>query len=239
MHSSTGGRTENQDAADHFAEGALHGWVLADGLGGHRGGGRASSIVTEALVEACRAEGRLAGATIAAAAREAQSVLTTQQEAHPEYRRMRSTFVLLLADREAEAALWGHAGDSRLYHFRDGAIAHQTRDHSVVQVLVEAGEIDADEMRDHSGSHRILRALGGDADDAAPDVREEAVRVRAGDAFLLCSDGFWEGVTEAQMLEARAEAATPAAWIESMTARLAAPDGAGQDNHTALAVYAR
>jgi serine/threonine protein phosphatase PrpC len=148
---------------------------------------------------------------------------------------MRTTFVLLLADPDAGTALWGHAGDSRLYHFRDGAILNRTKDHSVVQALVDAGELAPEEMRDHDASHRILRALG-DTDDANPDVTDTPVSLRPGDAFLLCSDGFWEGVTEDQMLDAWAGVDGPEAWIDAMTTPLEADADEEQDNYTAVAV---
>ena len=235
IRSSTGGRDKNQDDADHFAMEGIEGWVLADGLGGHRGGGLASSLATDAMVETCTERADVSGETIGVAAQAAQDLLHERQQRAPKYSRMRTTFVLLLADPDRGTARWGHAGDSRLYHFRDGEIAHRTKDHSVVQALVDAGELDPEEQRDHDASHRILRALG-DADDANPDVLDASVAVRPGDAFLLCSDGFWEGVTEAQMLDARAGAATPDEWIDDMSEHLD-PTDEEQDNFTAVAVF--
>lgn len=235
IRSSTGGRDKNQDDADHFAVEGIEGWVLADGLGGHRGGGLASSLATEALLETCAERAEVSGKAIAASAQAAQRRIHTRQRRAPRYGRMRTTFVLLLADPDRGTACWGHAGDSRLYHFRDGEIVHRTTDHSVVQALVAAGELDPQEQRDHDASHRILRALG-DADDANPDVLDASVAVRPGDAFLLCSDGFWEGVTEAQMLDARTGAATPDEWIDVMSEPLD-PADEEQDNFTAVAVF--
>ena len=235
IRSSTGGRSKNQDDADHFSQNGLAGWVLADGLGGHRGGGLAASLATDAMMDTCKEQGRLARETISAAAQAAQERLHERQQKHPEYSRMRTTFVLLLVDPDDGRALWGHAGDSRLYHFRDGAIVNRTKDHSVVQALVDAGELDPDDQRDHDASHRILRALG-DADAANPDVAEAAVPVQPGDAFLLCSDGFWEAVHEDEMLEARAEAAAPGDWIDAMSEHVD-PSDEEQDNYTAVAIF--
>ena len=235
LRSSTGGRDKNQDDADHFALEGIEGWVLADGLGGHRGGGLASSLATEAMVDTCTERGDASGETIAVAAQAAQDRLHERQQQAPKYSRMRTTFVLLLADPDAGTARWGHAGDSRLYHFRDGEIVNRTKDHSVVQALVDAGELDPEDQRDHDASHRILRALG-DADDANPDVLDPAVSVKPGDAFLLCSDGFWEGVTEEQMLDAQNGVTTPDEWIDDMSEHLD-PADEEQDNFTAVAVF--
>jgi serine/threonine protein phosphatase PrpC len=235
LRSSTGARDTNQDDADHFERDGLAGWVLADGLGGHQGGGLASSLATDAIVDTCVKAGTASADTIAAAAQAAQERIHERQQEAPRYARMRTTFVLLLVDPASGTARWGHAGDSRLYHFRDGAILNRTKDHSVVQALVDAGELAPEEMRDHDASHRILRALG-DTDDANPDVTDTPVSLRPGDAFLLCSDGFWEGVTEDQMLDAWAGVDGPEAWIDAMTTPLEADADEEQDNYTAVAV---
>jgi len=236
LRSSTGARDKNQDAADHVARPGLDGWVLADGLGGYPGGGLASSLATEALLEACAERGEASGATIVAAAQAAQECIHARQQRVPKYGGMRTTFVLLLADRDAGTACWGHAGDSRLYHFRDGAIAHRTTDHSVVQALVDAGEIDPADQRDHDAAHRILCALG-DAGDASPEVRGAPVSLQPGDAFLLCSDGFWEGVVEDTMRALLADADTPGDWLDAMAAHIEQTADAEQDNFTAVAVF--
>lgn len=236
VRSSTGARDKNQDDADHFAQDGLEGWILADGLGGHRGGGLASSLATDAMADACRERGDASGETIAAAAQAAQERIQKRQREAPQYSRMRTTFVLLLANPDAGTARWGHAGDSRLYHVRDGAIANRTTDHSVVQALVEAGELEPEEQRDHDASHRILRALG-DSGDANPDVLESTVALEPGDAFLLCSDGFWEGVPEDIMLDCLAGAATPDAWLDALAAHIEQTADEEQDNFTAVAVF--
>jgi serine/threonine protein phosphatase PrpC len=236
LRSSTGARDTNQDDADHFERDGLAGWVLADGLGGHQGGGLASSLATDAIVDTCVKAGTASADTIAAAAQAAQERIHERQQEAPRYARMRTTFVLLLVDPASGTARWGHAGDSRLYHFRDGAVAHRTKDHSVVQALVDAGELAPEEQRDHDASHRILRALG-DADDANPDVRDEAVSLRPGDAFLLCSDGFWEGVPEDTMRDRLAEAETPDDWLDALAERIERTADEEQDNFTAVAVF--
>jgi serine/threonine protein phosphatase PrpC len=149
---------------------------------------------------------------------------------------MGTTLVTLLCD--DRQALWGHVGDSRLYAFRDGCLIHQTRDHSVPQLLVNAGEIAPDAVRDHEDRARLLQALGTEGR-LRPEIPLEPLIVQAGDAFLLCTDGFWEHVLEAEMESALAGAATPAAWLQAMEAvhRGRAPTDC--DNHTALAVYLR
>jgi serine/threonine protein phosphatase PrpC len=236
IRSSSGGRSKNQDAADQFSQNNLAGWVLADGLGGHRGGGLASSLATKAMIGDCEERGRVSTETVRAAAQAAQEALQERQQKHPEYSQMRTTFVLLLADPDAGTALWGHAGDSRLYHFRDGAVVTRTKDHSAVQALVDAGELDPDEMRDHDMGHRITRSLG-DSGDANPDVVDRASTIQPGDAFLLCSDGFWEGIPEDRMTRALTEAASVDEWIDAMAAHIENTAEDDHDNYTAVAVF--
>jgi len=238
IRSSTGGRSKNQDAADHFSQAGLVGWVLADGLGGHRGGGLASTLATDAMIDTCQERNQLSKETVRVAAQAAQDTLHARQQKHPEYSRMRTTFVLLLANPNTGSALWGHAGDSRLYHFRNGAVATRTKDHSAVQALVDAGELAPEEMRGHSMGHRITRSLG-DSGDANPDVVDSVTSLRPGDAFLLCSDGFWEGVTEDVMTSTLEEAVSPGVWIDEMEEAIDSPADDEQDNFTAVAVFLR
>ena len=128
--------------------------------------------------------------------------------------------------------------DSRLYRFRGGAVDVQTRDHSVTQMLVLTGEIKTSEIRSHPDRNKLLRALG----DERETVKFELTRfdVRAGDAFLLCSDGFWEPVTESEMLALLRSVPTAKGWLEKM-ALLAVRNSAGKamDNYTAVAVRVR
>jgi serine/threonine protein phosphatase PrpC len=141
--------------------------------------------------------------------------------------------VLLIAS--PEAALWAHAGDSRLYWFRDGKIREQTRDDSVPQRLVDAGEISADQIRFHEDRSRLLNSLGT-REQVTTSHGETPDAPRAGDAFLLASDGFWEGVTEAEMEQDFGAAPSSEAWIAKMQSRVNERAAADQDNYSAIAV---
>lgn len=146
---------------------------------------------------------------------------------------MKTTLVLLTL--EPGRAAWAHVGDSRLYHFVDGKLAFQTRDHSVAQIGVMLGEITLDEIRFHEDRSRVLRALGQD-EELNVETREEPLGPGR-HAFLLCSDGFWEYVLEAEMEAALAEASDPEDWIARMRAYLQGRIPPGNDNNTAAAVW--
>ena len=109
---------------------------------------------------------------------------------------MKTTAVVLLTDNEK--AIWAHIGDSRLYVFRKNKIVLRTLDHSVPQMLVSSGDIKEKEIRNHPDRNRLLRVMG------VPWKRQEyeISEIRSlseCQAFLLCSDGFWEYITEKMM----------------------------------------
>ena len=163
----------------------------------------------------------------------AQEAILAQQRKDPYLARMRSTLVVLVAD--AQAALWAHIGDSRLYYFRDGGIVHQTKDHSVPQVLVAAGDLRPDEIRRHEDRNRLLRSLGH-PDELQPSIEPQPHALRQGDAFLLCTDGFWDYVLEEDMQDDLAQAAHPQQWLDAMQARLVNRTDNKQDDYSAIAV---
>jgi serine/threonine protein phosphatase PrpC len=147
---------------------------------------------------------------------------------------MRTTAVVLVAD--TSGAVWGHIGDSRLYMLRSGRVVSQTRDHSVPQSLVDAGEITPAEIRFHEDRNRLLRSLGNGGRLRAA-LLERPMLLNKGDAFLLCSDGFWEYVTETEMEVDFAKARTPDDWLDRMAVRIRPRAHEARDNCTALAVF--
>jgi len=153
-----------------------------------------------------------------------------QQSEAPEFASMRTTAVAVLLD--GAKAIWAHVGDSRLYHFREGTILTQTRDHSVPQRLAEAGEIDTAAIRFHEDRNRLLRALGSTGE--LKVTCSQKTPVLAGDAFLLCTDGFWEWILESEM-EAGFDT-DPAIWLQALEATLKAKATGDFDNYSALAI---
>lgn len=231
--SKAGGRAENQDHCAHRQEGDAYLWVVADGLGGHRGGEIASHLAVDAVVCHWRTsplpEPRTVEGLFAAAQRE---ILARQQE-DPGLASMRTTLVLALC--RGTRFIWGHVGDSRCYQLRNCAVHHQTRDHSVPQALADAGEISPGEIRGHGDRNILLRALGN-PDGVAPAIPEGTADLAPGDALLLCSDGFWEYVTENEIVADLAKSAGPEEWLERMEVRLLSRSGEKHDNYTAIAV---
>jgi PPM family protein phosphatase len=210
-------------------------WVLADGLGGHHGGATASRLAVDAVVAAFRENPEVSPEALAGSIGRANLAVLERQQAEPELLSMRTTIVVLLAS--PDGAVWAHAGDSRLYRFW-GKTCERTKDHSVPQRLADAGEIREDQIRSHEDRNRLLRSLGSRPEAGAEAGRAERAP-RAGDAFLLASDGFWEWLTEAEMTEDLRSSSTAKKWLEKMAARIQARATDGQDNYSAIGVNVR
>jgi PPM family protein phosphatase len=234
--SSAGGREDNEDCCDFRRDGQSGLWVLADGLGGHRGGEIASRLAVASALESFTADSRVTAELLTAHIERAHAAILERQRIDPDLSNMRTTIVMLLAS--DEAALWAHSGDSRLYWFRGGKVNAQTRDHSVPQRLADAGEIRAEQIRFHEDRSRLLRSLGARQESGAINGALSG-KPEAGDAFLLASDGFWEYVTEPEMEEDLAASGDPEKWLALMEARLQQRAPADSDNYSALAVRVR
>ena len=232
--SKTGGRNENQDCCDSKVVSHAGLWIVADGLGGHRGGAIASKTAVQAILDYWRSEDAAISQTIDNLINRAHDAIVKQQNTDPLLSAMRTTLVVLHVDRDQ--AIWGHVGDSRLYLFRNFVLLLQTKDHSVSQVMVDTGEITQGQIRNHEDRNRLLRAVGN-PDGVKPTILESSRRVVSGDAFLMCTDGFWEYVTEAEMTVDLVKSDTPMEWLERMEIRLIARAPAGNDNYSAMAVF--
>lgn len=229
--SRTGARANNEDACG-YRDGC---WVVADGLGGHGGGEVASRLAVHALLATWNPNAPLRAAALIQGLEAAAAAIHSHQAEDPGLSGMRTTLVVLATD--GAHALWAHVGDSRLYLLRGGRVCLQTEDHSVPQALVRAGELTPAGVRDHPDRNRLLRALG-DGKPPRPDLAAAPLELQPGDAFLLCSDGFWEAVTEGEMEVALAKARDAHDWLERMELDLRRQARPDQDNYTALAVLA-
>ena len=149
-----GGRKVNEDASGNLIHTAGACFAVADGLGGHGGGDVASKIAVETIVGAYRNHPEFSSVRVGTLLELAQQAILMRQQEDCRLSRMRSTAVVLLL--EDAKAWWAHVGDTRLYHFADGHIVHQTKDHSVPQAMLDAGF--AEESLD--GSWRPYRPVG-------------------------------------------------------------------------------
>jgi protein phosphatase len=219
-------RSNNQDSA--YA--GPHLLVVADGMGGHAGGDVASSVAIAALAPL---DGESHGPDDALdelerALEEAREEIISRSEANPELAGMGTTVTAIL--RAGNKLAMVHLGDSRGYLLRDGVLTQVTSDHTFVQHLVNTGKITPEEAEHHPQRSVVMRVLGDFDVDIAPDlsVRE----ARAGDRWLLCSDGlsgFVSGETIARTLFELADVDTCAERLVQLALR-----AGGGDNVTVV-----
>jgi PPM family protein phosphatase len=238
--SEAGGRSRNEDAFGQWRHASLFAGVVADGAGGHGGGDTASRIAVDAvlaeLTRVARAGGELTGPNLLRVLLRANDAIIDAQEHDSALAHMRSTALVLGIDEAAGLASWAHCGDTRLYCFRRGATVVQTQDHSLVQSMIDANLIEPCDVRGHPRRNVLFSALGT-ADDLSISSSGDPFPIAEGDAFLLCTDGFWEYVDETTMIDAIHHAQTPAQWLDAMVARLRETARPNHDNFTASAVW--
>lgn len=218
-------RTNNEDA--YVARQDAGVWAVADGMGGHARGSWASSQIAAAL-SAAQLPDDLEGAVAAAEAAVEQANATICQGGQAAGKVIGSTVTVLVVREHNYAVLW--AGDSRMYRIRDGALLRITEDHSEVEQMVARGLLTREEAQDHPLAHMLSRAVG-----VRPDLMldRRSGDVRAGDIFLLCSDGLTRMVADPEivaLLRDDAPRRAAAALVELALARGAA------DNVTVVVV---
>lgn len=200
--SDPGGKKENQDCCG-FATSwdGCQVFCVADGLGGHAGGRTASQIAINTIVDFVRTQDfhfEKPETLIDAFHIVNESIIQKQKEI-PELASMRTTLVVLIV--KDSIALWAHVGDVRLYLFRNEKIVVQTKDHSVPQMLVDTGEIEVSEIRNHPDRSRLLNALGSKNNKLKVSISPVYYQLEKNDCFQLSTDGYWEWIDESQMLQ--------------------------------------
>ena len=231
-----GGRSANEDALGQAAPAYGSCYVISDGAGGHFGGAIASRLVIEAvLAEVDRADAFSADVLERGFAR-AESRIAEQQREEASLATMSATVAALLIDSSGRRAVWGHLGDSRILHFRRGVLRTVTRDHSLVQRLVDAGYVPAERAIEHPNRNLLYGALGAEGE-TRPAIEREPVVLGDGDAFLLCTDGFWAHVEQEQIEEQLRFAGSVNEWLEGMQNTVSAGMQSGADNYTAVGVW--
>lgn len=225
-------RSQNQDNIASCPELGL--FVVADGMGGHRGGETASAMAVEIIPQIVRST--VSGSewdpkeVIADAVLQANNRIFERAQQQSTLQGMGTTTVSMLF--KGNTLTIGHVGDSRAYFFRDGNLWQLTRDHSLVQEKLRAGMITRAEVKTDRMKNVITRSVGFE-----PDVNVETYEMdtQAGDLFLLCSDGLSGLVDDDQIAEIlRQESATLEDAVKALIN--AANSNGGDDNISTILV---
>lgn len=176
--------------------------IVCDGMGGQSGGHIASSlacsIVSERLIERdiCRLPGETVREVLVDALSEANREIYKKSNLEPGCKGMGTTAVLAVVS--GQAAYAAHIGDSRLYLLSQGALHQITKDHSLVQELLDQGKISEEEGRHHPNKNMITRAVGVDL---TVDIDYLELRLEPGAKLLLCSDGLTNMLPDAAIAQ--------------------------------------
>ncbi len=225
----------NEDALGHRETRFGHLCVVCDGMGGHAAGREAAELALAAIFETFERapDGAVPAQVLRDAIEEASRRVHVMQTSEVSSGRPGSTVVAALM--HSGGTEIAHVGDSRAYLVHEGQILRITRDHSVVQEMVDRGLITSGQAAHHPDANRITRALGMSADVAA-DVRPEAIHHVTGDAFVLCSDGLTDLVDDLEILLLVGD--IPAAQAVGRLVDLANARG-GHDNISVLVLRAQ
>ena len=218
-------RDLNEDT--YYGDSELGLWLVADGMGGHESGEVASALARDAIVREVRS-----GASLSAAIRAADTEITRASRRRNDALPMGTTIVAAHIVGTRFEVAW--VGDSRVYVWRDNALAQLSQDHSYVQELIAGGTITQEQARSHPHRNVVTQALGV-TDARGLNVETMTGELRTGMQLLLCSDGLTEDVDDARIAEVLAMSDCSAQeCVDTLVA--AALDGGGTDNITVVLV---
>ena len=223
-------REENQDSFQQITTDNFQIFVVADGMGGVRGGAVASAQAIQDFTAKIKAEKILAPEVIKAAVQHANSVVFEKGSSDPALAGMGTTFVSL--GFIGSKLYVTNVGDSRAYRIRGGVAKQITQDHTLVMELLKTGAITSDQVESHPVSHMLTRSLGP-TPEIEIDCWEYEYGPARGDHYLLCSDGLYNLVSETEIAKI-VSSSTP----EQATKQLVdlANSRGGTDNITVIVV---
>jgi len=232
-----GGREENQDRVSAVA--SEHAALLAvvDGMGGHANGARAAEVTQQVILDAFWHTQHplfdplgFLHLTLGRAHEEVVKLGSTLPLEH----RPRATCAVCVV--QQGATWWAHVGDSRLYHLRQGNLVFRTRDHSHVELLLREGLITPDQAQVHPMRNFVECCLGGDP--ILPDMTLARRRpLEADDVLLVCTDGMWAGVRDAEIASELGARGVPLReTLLALAERAVVRAGASSDNTSAAAL---
>lgn len=223
-----GGRSPNEDSVGSFTSGAFSSWIAADGLGGHSSGEVASAKAVktmEIVINNCSEMNRSF----------MEESFHKLNDAILSLGGPLTTAVCAFSDGKK---LWyGNNGDSRFFFIRDKEVLYHTNDHSIAFVAYLSGNITYEEIPTHPAQNRLFHSLGNETDFYGEFYPE--IELRPGDAFLLATDGFWELITDEEILRTLNISPTPQEWLSTMLDIIQSRLKSNSDNYSAVCVIVK
>jgi len=230
-----GDRDENQDSYESFLTGNLKCYIVADGMGGHKGGLLASSNLCKAIKEILPQY----GPELKATPKESINALITQARdrmcsiIHKHDTSLKPHTTLVLAIYQDSSLYLTHVGDSRAYLIQNNKISWQSRDHSVAQLMVEEGELKAEDAMHDESQNLLYRSVECNKEHQASFSQFDGIK--AEQHLLLCSDGFWRFITEKEILSL-AQSSNPQLELKKYVKKVLKLAKGGSDNITAVLI---
>lgn len=225
-YSNIGGRECNEDSFGYNDTT----FVIADGLGGHQFGEVASAAAVEYIMEHYHTVTDLSERNRISMVQDTNRHLLQLQQ-HPSLSSMRTTLAAAFIHQNKFATV--HLGDSRIYYFRDHQLYSCTKDHSLSQIAVDLKQILPEDIRFHDDRNKLLKVLG-DKTPIKLSKLPPPLAIQENDAFLLCTDGFWEHVYEVEMEIDLIKTTNSKDWITLMLKRLLLRSENKGDNYTVI-----
>lgn len=189
-------RQRNEDR--FYAQGPL--LIVADGMGGYTGGEYASTMVVDTIVEVVNEATEISTEVLKNSILKANRMVYEKSQSYKELEGMGTTAVVAYV--QEDTLYWAHVGDSRLYRYGEDGLHRMTKDHSMVQQLVEAGTITEEEVIHHPKRNMLTRAIGVYE---TVEVDTGVVEVHQNDRILLCSDGLSGYIEESKIEQVLSE----------------------------------
>lgn len=230
-YTNEGARTLNEDCFGVINNENRCTAVLCDGLGGHNCGEVASRTAVKNILDGISLIGELSADKIYDVMKIVNDGIVQYQTENPQCNGMRTTAVGCIV--EKDKLHYFNSGDSRFYFFSNGTLTYMSKDHSVSQMSVEMGDMSFDDIRFDADRNKLLKVLGGQTSSEVGTVYKP-IPYKSGDAFLLCSDGFWEYVLEEEMEIDLSKSRTTKEWMEFMIVRLLNKFTSENDNFTVV-----
>lgn len=223
-YSDSGGAEINEDS---FGCGK-NVFVVADGLGGHSRGEAAAQAAVKYILDSCGENADISDKALLALIENVNRHIRSMQTGKTD---LRTTIAAVFVNGRALRFL--NVGDSRVYYFKKDAIFTVSKDHSVSQAAVDMGQIKQADIRFHDDRCKLLKAVG-DSEDLRIRKTYPPIEIEDGDAFLICSDGFWEYIFEEEMEIDLLKANSAEEWLRAMLRRHIAKAKNKGDNYTAV-----